>query len=66
LLVEERDAGQRMSDRVELVWSPPELDTIDARDTSVVVQELFRRARKSVLIATFALDEKKKAAGDLR
>lgn len=61
LLVEERDAGQRMSDRVQLVWSPPELDGIDARDTSVVVQELFRQARHSVLIATFALDEKRKA-----
>ena len=61
LLVEERDAGQRMSDRVELVWSPPELDTIDARDTAVVVQELFRRAQGSVLISTYALDEKKKA-----
>lgn len=61
LLVEERDANQQMADRVELVWSPPELDTIDARDTSVVVQELFRRAKRSVLIATFALDEKKKA-----
>lgn len=61
LLVEERDAGQRMSDRVQLVWSPPDLDEVDARDTSVVVQELFRRARSSVLISTFALDEKKKA-----
>jgi phosphatidylserine/phosphatidylglycerophosphate/cardiolipin synthase-like enzyme len=61
LLVEERDAGQRMSDRVELVWSPPDLDTVDARDTSVVVQQLFRRAQSSVLISTFALDEKKKA-----
>jgi phosphatidylserine/phosphatidylglycerophosphate/cardiolipin synthase-like enzyme len=61
LLVEEREAGQRMSDRVQLVWSPPELDGVDARDTSVVVQELFRRARSSVLISTFALDEKKKA-----
>ncbi len=61
LLVEERDAGQRMSDRVQLVWSPPDLDGIDARDTSVVVQELFRQARHSVLISTFALDEKKKA-----
>lgn len=61
LLVEERDAGQRMSDRVQLVWSPPELDEVDARDTSVVVQELFRRARSSVLISTFALDEKKRA-----
>lgn len=61
LLVEERDAGQRMSDRLQLVWSPPDLDEVDARDTSVVVQELFRRARSSVLISTFALDEKKKA-----
>ena len=61
LLVEERDAGQRMADRVQLVWSPPELDAVDARDTSVVVQELFRRARCSVLISTFAIDEKKKA-----
>jgi phosphatidylserine/phosphatidylglycerophosphate/cardiolipin synthase-like enzyme len=61
LLVEERDASQRLADRIELVWSPPDLDAIDARDTSVVVQELFRRARRSVLISTFALDEKKKA-----
>ena len=61
LLIEEREAAQRMSDRVQLVWSPPDLDEVDARDTSVVVQELFRRARASVLISTFALDEKKKA-----
>lgn len=61
LLVEERDASQRMSDRVELVWSPPEYDTVDARDTSVVVQELFRRAKHSVLISTYALDERRKA-----
>jgi len=61
LLVEERNASQRMSDRVQLVWSPPEFDTVDARDTSVVVQELFRQAQSSVLISTFALDERKKA-----
>lgn len=61
LLVEERDANQQMADRIDLVWSPPDLDAIDARDTSVVVQELFRRATSSVLISTFALDEKKKA-----
>jgi len=61
LLVEEREAGQRMADRVQLVWSPPELDQVDARDTAVVVQELFRRATSSVLISTYALDDKKKA-----
>jgi phosphatidylserine/phosphatidylglycerophosphate/cardiolipin synthase-like enzyme len=62
ILVEERAAGQLMADRVQLVWSPPDLDTVDARDTSVVVQEMFRQAQSSVLIATFALDEKQKAA----
>jgi phosphatidylserine/phosphatidylglycerophosphate/cardiolipin synthase-like enzyme len=61
LLAEERGAGQRMSDRVELVWSPPELDAVDARDTSVVVQELFRRARTHITIATYALDAREKA-----
>jgi len=61
LLVEERDATQQMNDRVELVCSPPEMDTVHARDTSVVVNELFRRAKSTVLIATYALDEKKKA-----
>ena len=68
LLIEERAAAQRMSDRVQLVWSPPDLDAIDARDTAVVVQDLFRRAEHTVLISTYALDEKKKAEalfGDL-
>jgi phosphatidylserine/phosphatidylglycerophosphate/cardiolipin synthase-like enzyme len=61
LLVEERDAAQKMADRVELVCSPPELDDVDARDTAAVVQELFRRAQRSIVICTFALDERKKA-----
>ena len=61
ILAEERAAGQRMSDRVQLVWSPPDLDRIDARDTAVVVQELFRQAKSSIMISTFALDERKRA-----
>jgi phosphatidylserine/phosphatidylglycerophosphate/cardiolipin synthase-like enzyme len=58
----ERAAAQQVADRVELVWSPPDLDAVDARDTSVVVQELFRQAARSVLIATFALEVKKEKA----
>jgi phosphatidylserine/phosphatidylglycerophosphate/cardiolipin synthase-like enzyme len=68
LVAEERAAAQRMSDRVQLVWTPAEHDHVDARDTSVVVQELFRLATRSVLITTFALDAGKKAEtlfGDL-
>lgn len=61
LLVQERAAHQAIADRLELVWSPAELDQVDCRDTSVVVQELFRRATQSVLIVTYALDEGTKA-----
>ena len=61
LLAEEREAQQRMSDRVELVLSPPEFDRVDARDTAVVVRDLSRRAETSVLIASYALDAGDKA-----
>lgn len=61
LLAEERRASQRMADRVRLVWSPPELDHIDARDTSAVVRDLFAEATTSVDIVTYALDAGDKA-----
>lgn len=61
LLAEERAAQQQLGDRVELVLSPPELDQVDARDTAVVVQDLFRRAQHRLLIVTFALDSREKA-----
>jgi phosphatidylserine/phosphatidylglycerophosphate/cardiolipin synthase-like enzyme len=56
LLVEERGAAQAMTDRLAFVWSPPEMDQVDYRDTSVVVQDLFRHAKHSVLIVTYAID----------
>ncbi len=61
LLAEERAAAQRMTDRVQLVLSPPELDQVDARDTVVVVQDLLRKAKERVLIVSFALDAGPKA-----
>lgn len=61
LLAEERASAQRMSDRVQLVLSPPELDQVDARDTVVVVQDLLREAKERVLIVSYALDEGPKA-----
>ena len=62
LLSEERAAAQAVTDRIELVWSPSELDQVDCRDTSVVVQELFRTAKRSVLIVTYVFDQGVKAA----
>lgn len=61
LLAEERAAQQHAADRLELVLSPPELDRVDARDTNVVVRDLFRRATRSVVIVSFALDAGEKA-----
>jgi phosphatidylserine/phosphatidylglycerophosphate/cardiolipin synthase-like enzyme len=61
LLAEERAAAQAIADRVELVWSGTEVTAGGSRDTAVVVQELFREARESVLIASYALDTGSKA-----
>jgi len=58
VLEEEVRSQQQLSDRVELVFSPPELDFVHARDTSVVVRELFLQAKQDVLIASYALDKR--------
>lgn len=41
--------------RVELVWSGPEPAQSSTRDTGVVVPELFASARRSVVVAGFAI-----------
>lgn len=61
LLAEERGASQVASDRIELVWSPADLDQVDCRDTAVVVQDLFEQAQRSLLIVTFVFDQGLKA-----
>ncbi|MFO0675874.1 MAG: DISARM system phospholipase D-like protein DrmC [Polyangiaceae bacterium] len=50
----ERAANERP--RNELVWSGPEARVSAARDTSVVVAELFRRAENHVMIAGYRFD----------
>ncbi len=61
LLAEERAATQVIADRVELVWSGTSVMAGASRDTAVVAQELFREARESVLIVSYALDRGSKA-----
>jgi phosphatidylserine/phosphatidylglycerophosphate/cardiolipin synthase-like enzyme len=43
--------------RPELVWTGPETAGAGSRDTAVVVQELFRSAERSVLVASFAVHQ---------
>jgi phosphatidylserine/phosphatidylglycerophosphate/cardiolipin synthase-like enzyme len=40
--------------RLELVWTGPEAKVSAARDTAVVLRQLFRQARSSVLVAGFS------------
>ncbi len=68
LLAAERLDKQVARDAVSLVMSPPEQNTENARTTGEVVQELFREAQRSVLVASYAIDDGAKAEalfGDL-
>lgn len=61
LMAAERASAQAVADRVELVWSGTEVALGESRSTAVVVKELFSEARRSVLIASFAVDVDEKA-----
>lgn len=57
LLSAERAQSQEKQDRVNLVWTGPEISGTESRDTSIVVRELFSSAKSSVLISSFAIDQ---------
>jgi phosphatidylserine/phosphatidylglycerophosphate/cardiolipin synthase-like enzyme len=61
LLAAERAISQQVRDRVELVWTGQEVVGSESRDTAVVAHELFSTAKRSVLIASFAIDRGEKA-----
>lgn len=56
LVAAERRETQQVRDGIELVWSGPEVAGSMTRDTGVVVRDLFRSARSSVLLANYAFD----------
>lgn len=56
LLQQERTSQQELDNRLELVWTGPDVPKPGMRDTAVVVRELFRQATTSVLIASYSLD----------
>lgn len=53
LLARERRARRAARDDIELVWTGPEEGGTASRDTRVVVRELFTRAERSLLIASY-------------
>lgn len=55
LLAHERARQQEDADRIQMVWTGPDQDGPDTRDTGVVARELMRQASKSLLITTYSL-----------
>jgi phosphatidylserine/phosphatidylglycerophosphate/cardiolipin synthase-like enzyme len=55
LLGEERRERSRAEDLIELVWSGPKVMGSATRDTAVVIRDMFASAKRSVLVARFAL-----------
>jgi phosphatidylserine/phosphatidylglycerophosphate/cardiolipin synthase-like enzyme len=54
-LVAERESRSRRDGGVELVTTGPDPAGLPARDTRIVVRELFRQAERSVIVAGYAV-----------
>jgi len=54
-IIEARSSAKSMDELVELVASGPDLPGIMNRDTSVVVQQLFRESQQQVLIVGYSV-----------
>lgn len=55
VIAAEREAVQQARDRLELVWTGPEVEGSASRDTGVVVRELFAGAERTVLVSCYAI-----------
>ena len=56
---------RRLEESVQIVTTGPEMVNVANRDTMVVVQEMFRRAERSVLISGYAVYEGRKVFREL-
>ncbi len=55
LLAADRQSRLRFDDQLDVVTTGPEIHGVANRDTSVVVRELFANAKRSVLVAGYAV-----------
>ncbi len=65
LLAKDRRNRPKIEDLVDLVTTGPEASGVTNRDTSVVVRELFAKAKSSVLIAGYAVYQGQRVFGAL-
>jgi phosphatidylserine/phosphatidylglycerophosphate/cardiolipin synthase-like enzyme len=55
ILIQDRRRRPVAENLIDLVWTGPEVEGIVNRDTAVVVREMFRSARESVLVAGYSV-----------
>ena len=60
LLAEEKAHTQAVRDRVDVVWTGPEVVTSGSRDSATVARELLAQAHHSVMLASYTIDPKAK------
>ena len=65
LLADARSNIPKLDDVLQLVMSGPQVAGLERRDTSVVVSDLFRNARESVLIAGYAVYQGRRVFNEL-
>lgn len=56
LLAQEKAHTQVVRDRIDLVWTGPEVTGSSSRDASTVARELLGAAKRSVLLSSYAID----------
>jgi phosphatidylserine/phosphatidylglycerophosphate/cardiolipin synthase-like enzyme len=59
LLADEKQQTQAVRDRVDLVWTGPEVTGSSTRDAATVARELLGTAQRSVLLSSYAVDTDK-------
>jgi hypothetical protein len=55
IVIQDRRRRPVAENLIDLVWTGPEVEGIVNRDTAVVVREMFRSARESVLVAGYSV-----------
>jgi phosphatidylserine/phosphatidylglycerophosphate/cardiolipin synthase-like enzyme len=55
MMASDREHRASAEGLIDLVWTGPDMPGIENRDTGVVVREMFRTARQSVLLAGYAV-----------
>jgi phosphatidylserine/phosphatidylglycerophosphate/cardiolipin synthase-like enzyme len=57
LAADATDARMKTDIGAELVWTGPEASNVNSRDTSVVIDDLFANAQRSIVVSTFTVQD---------